>query len=139
MTPGLLSVLGVPESEINSQIRLSAPEGWNNYKSGDAITLLIEVIGKNQVIFPNDYGARVFIPSNHEWVEVKNSMRYPDNKYLLSFSNDRTKHGSTSVLPVLPDLNKSTTVRIFIIGNIYRDGKVTEERTAGFIDVDLRP
>ncbi len=37
--------VGFPAEEMNTQIRLQAPQGWNTFKIGDSVNLAVEVIG----------------------------------------------------------------------------------------------
>jgi hypothetical protein len=137
----LLSSLGIPESEINTRLRLTAPDSLNTHKPEDTITLTVEVISTDQVVFPNDFGARMFISEDSKWVEVKNFMGYPpDATFLLSKTADPLhRRLIVYVSPILPDSSKATTVRIFLIANIYRNGNATDEKTAGYIDFNLAP
>jgi len=137
----LLSTLGIPASEINTRLRLTAPDSLNTHKPEDIITLTVEAISDDQVIFPNDFGARMFIYESSKWIEVKNFMGYPPGgTFLLSKTADPFhRQLLASVSPILSDPGKATTVRIFLIGNIYRNGKATDEKTSGYIDFNLIP
>jgi len=46
--------------------------------------------------------------------------------------------GGTNVEPILPDKSKSITLRVIFVGNIYKDGKITDQKTAAIIDVKLK-
>jgi hypothetical protein len=41
--------------------------------------------------------------------------------------------------PILDGYGKPISLRIILIGNIYRDGQVTEEQVAAYLDVELKP
>jgi hypothetical protein len=98
------------------------------------------VISKNQVIFLHDYGARMFLYQNQEWVEIPNFMHYPEGSIILSpAGNDPFKLGDASIHPILPDENQPATIRIYLVGHIYKDGQITPEATAAYIDVELKP
>jgi hypothetical protein len=137
MSAELLSELGVPASEINTRLNLSAPAGLNTQKVGDIISIIVKVTSEDQVAFAKDFGARMFVNSNQKWIEVQNFMGYQDTKTLLSRKDG--EFGEADLSPVLPDPLKATTVRIFLVGNIFRDGKVTDQKTAGYIDINLTP
>jgi hypothetical protein len=132
--------LGIPANEFNSRVRLIAPYGLNNFKINDSVNLSVEVISNDQIMFRTDYGARIFELQDHAWVEVPNLTTYPEGYYLLFPSKgDPFKQGVASVFPVLKDQNQPVRLRIVIIGNIYREGQMTDEQTAGYIDVVLKP
>jgi hypothetical protein len=138
--PTDLPDIGIPPDEYSKDFKLSAPEGWNTFKVGDAVGLAVEVVSSDQIAFAQDFGARLFIYENNQWVEVANFMNYPEGYLILSpAKNDPLKFGAAFVDPLLPDSNRAVTLRTVLVGNIYRDGKITDEIAAAYIDVDLKP
>jgi len=132
--------LGIPKEEINTRLHLSAPQGWNTFKIGDDIGISVDVVSANQIAFQHDYGAKIFVLEDEKWKEVANFMKYPDGYLVLSQSNgDPFKIGSAVVEPILPEFNEAITLRIVLIGNIFIDGQITDEQTAGYVDVKLSP
>jgi hypothetical protein len=132
--------LGIPEEEFNTKVRLSAPAGWNTFKTDDVIGLAVEVISEEPVVFPHDYGARIFLWNNAEWLEINDEMIHPEGEIIItSANNDPLNLGAASVYPVLPDPDKPAWVRIILIGNVYRNNEATDERVAAYIDVHLTP
>ena len=120
--------VGIPAGEMNEKIVVLAPEATNNFQTTESIDLAIEVISDDQILFGYDYGARMFIFEKGEWVEVPNFVNYPDGKVLLTNSqNDPFKRGYTFVSPIFSDSSKPVTLRIIVIGNIYRDEQITDE------------
>ena len=83
----------------------------------------------------------MFIYEENQWVEIANFMKYPDGYLVLSSLGDNpfSKYGAPAVDPILPDTSKPVTIRIILVGNIYRDGQITDEKTAAYIDVELKP
>jgi hypothetical protein len=132
--------IGIPPDEFNKKVKLFAPDGWNTFRIGDSVALEVEVVGDEQIAFAPDYGARLFIYEKNQWLEVANFTNYPEGIFILSPANDDyLKLGAIGVKPILPDPNKAVMLRIILVGNIYRDGKITDEVTAAYIDVDLKP
>jgi len=132
--------IGIPKEEINTRLHLTAPQGWNTFKNGDIIGINVDVVSADQIAFQHDYGAKIFMLEDGKWKEVANFMKYPDGYIVLSQSNgDPFKQGDAGVDPILPELNEAITLRIILIGNIYIDGQITDERTAGYIDVEIKP
>lgn len=132
--------IGIPANEMNTKIRISAPEGWNTYKTNDDISLDIKIISEEEIAFPSNYGARLFTRRNHEWIEIANLTHYPEGIFLLvPYDNKPFNIGATSVFPILSDPSEPITIRIILVGNVFKDGQVTDEVTAGYVDVDLKP
>lgn len=132
--------IGIPAEEINTKVVLSAPDGWNTFIIGNDVGIAVKVISKDQVAFSNDYGAQMFLYQNKEWVEIPNFARYPEGSIILSpADNDPYKLGNALVFPILPDENQPATIRIFLVGHIYRDGQITNDLAGASIDVVLSP
>lgn len=119
---------------------MQAPAGWNTNKIGDITRLLVNVIGKESISFSSDFGARIFLLEDQKWIEVENLMEYPPGTFLLSPSEGNLrKQVATSLAANLPDIDHEVKIRIFLIGNVYRDGQITDESTAAYIDLELNP
>lgn len=132
--------IGVPEREINTRLRLSAPDGWNTFLIGDAVSLAVEVITNDQIAFPYDYGAKMYVNEENQWEEIGNFMKYPNGFLVLSSANgSKIKIGDAGVDPVLPETNKAVTLKVVLIGYFYRDGQITNDKTAAYIDIQLKP
>jgi hypothetical protein len=132
--------IGIPLDQFNTQFKIVAPDGWNTFKVGDGVTLDIEVIGDNPIAFKADYGAALFVLKEDHWVEVANMMKYPKGYFFLEPARGEAfKTGAASVDPILNDIHEAITLRVILIGNIVKDKQITDERVAGYIDVELKP
>jgi hypothetical protein len=141
LTPAIpMPDIGIPHEEMNTKIHLTAPDGWNTFKIGDEVSLSVEVISNDKISFPPDYGARMFILENSKWKEIPNFMKYPEGNLIISQTNGNYLNvGGAPVDPLIPDQTKPVLLRIILVGNIYRDGQVTAEKTAAYIDVKMTP
>jgi hypothetical protein len=132
--------LGIPEDEINSRFLIKAPAGWNTFKVGKVIVLDVEVTSNDQVEFDYANGIRIFALEGNEWIEIQNLMNYPEGSILLSpAKGDPFKTGGVGVVPLLEKSNDKVTLRIVLIGTIYKDGQKTNELTAAYVDILLHP
>lgn len=135
--------VGVSSEEMNKEFQLSVPFSLNKFKIGGEVFLEVKVISTNQVAFERDFGARLFILENDQWIEIPNLMRYDylesDIFVYMPYADDSFNLGATVVVPKLPDTKQATTVRIILVGSIYRDGQATIEKVASFVDVYLKP
>lgn len=143
-TPGgEMPDIGIPQDRMNSEFRLSVPNVGNTLKIGQEVSLDIYVISKNQIAFGRDCGARIFVSRNNSWEEVPNLMGYSyleSDIYIYNpYSDNPFNIGVIGVVPDLPDTGKAMRVRIFLVGSIYRDGNITDEKTASYVDVVLNP
>lgn len=135
--------VGVSIHEMNKEFQLSVPVALNTFKIGGEVFLEVKVISTNQVAFERDFGARLFILENDQWTEIPNSMGYDylesDIFVYMPYADNPFNLGATVVVPKLPDTKQTSTVRIILVGSIYRDGQVTNEKVASYVDVDLKP
>lgn len=140
--PSGMPDVGIPAEEMNSSIQVIAPNGWNTYKINDRVVLEVEVISTEQVIFPPDFGARVFVIVDDEWAEVSllPPSRPRQGQFLLSPSyGDPFERGEAMVYPILEQSDRPVLMRVFVIGSIYQDGQITDRRVAAYTDLTLRP
>jgi len=126
--------------DVNSQLRLSAPEGWNTFQIGQGIGVAIENTSDHPIAVDCTQ-PRVFLYQEEQWVEIDNlseCMGEPID-IVPPTENDYLEIGSVGVLPDLPDPSQAVALRILVVGNIVQNGVVTEEQTAAFIDIILNP
>ena len=132
--------IGIPEENYNHNFLITAPAGWNEFKTNKSVGLDIEVIGDYPIEFETDYGAVIFALKKGEWVEIPNLARYPDGtQRLVPANGDYLKHGGVPIAPIVPDETKTTQLRIILVGIIVKENLVTDERVAGIIDIVLNP
>jgi hypothetical protein len=132
--------IDIPKDEINSKIILDAPAGWNSFEVGDSIALGIVNTSNEQIIFDPSYGTRIFVYENNTWTETSNKLvRLNDKDIILEpTKTGPDASGYTAVLPNLLDESKNITMRIYVLGYVYRNNTKTDEKTGAFIDIVLR-
>jgi len=134
--------VGVLESELNTRLELVVPDGWNSYTTDDEIGMVINNISDEPILFDHYFGARLFFLQDNQWVETENAMTFMNMDAILLEPNaelDFHKKHPAVVHPALPDLGKKYTLRIYLIGNVCKDGQPTSTKTAVYIDLDLKP
>jgi hypothetical protein len=115
-------------------LKIFAPDGWNSFKTDDSITLDIQNISNMQITADPDFGARIFVLTDDEWIEVKNKTVYKNKPFTI----DPLKLGALIVRPELPDYSITTKVRVFVVGTLIENGKESKE-VASYIDLTLNP
>jgi hypothetical protein len=132
-----MSNIDIPEGEINKHIVLEAPEGWNTFQIGDVIRLTVSVILDDQIAY-NDNDVIILFLEDERWVEIPNFITNSPGYTLLTASDSPFDKGAIAVYPVLENIDEDMiTLRIILFGYVYRDGEVTTEKTAAYIDVNL--
>ena len=136
----------IPMSEIgadvqeNKYLQIIAPEGWNSFKTGESISLMVRNISENQIAFAPDFGAKMFIRTDKEWVEVENKITYKNDPSTLDPSDDWfvDKTVSPIVRPILSNDSVPYDIRVFIIGDLMENGKASK-KVGSYIDLKLNP
>lgn len=132
--------LGLASEAVNSRFTVEAPPNWSTLQIGDGIGLQVKVVAEDEISFAYDFGARIFTRVEDRWVELENSMRYPEGSIILSSEPQPTR--KAQIVIVAPNISTSDTpitVRIILFGEMFRDGKLTGEITAALINIDLYP
>jgi len=136
----LYTALGIPAGEVNARFVVEAPGDWSTFWIGDGIGLRVRVNSVDEISFAYNFGARIFRQVEEGWLEIENSMRYPEGSIVLSSEPKPTRKAQIVVVaPVLTETAEPVTIKIVLQGHIYRDGAATEEITASAIDITLHP
>lgn len=136
--------LGIPADEINKRIIIRAPVGINSFRTNSIMYIEIKLIShevKDELAFNSDFGTRLYINQDGQWIEIKNNMQYTggESQYFLSPTDKEVRPFVNTVLPNLSDYNKTVDLWIFVIGNIVKNGRVTNNKTGAYIEVELKP
>jgi len=131
--------IGIP-IQSEKYLEVTAPNGWNSFKTSEPISLEIRNISNNQITSGPDFGARIFVRTDDGWIEVKNKEGYEYELLTLDPSEnyDPLKTAATFVLPDLPDYSVRSYIRIFVVGTLIDNGKESK-MVASYIDLELNP
>jgi hypothetical protein len=124
-------------------LRLRLIEVRDGSSAYPTITLSVENHSNDQVWFlAPGYGARMFVYSESDegWIEVDDRVvSASESEDILVPKGHGMNWGAIlSVGPSIPDTNKTVTVRVVVIGEIYRDGRRTGEAVGAYTDVTIR-
>ncbi len=136
----------IPMSDIgadvqkNKYLQIIAPEGWNSFKTDESVSLDVRNVSEKPIAFGPDLGARIFVYTDKEWIEVGNKMIYENDPLTLDPSDNwyADKTASAIVLPDLPDYSVQCNIRIFVIGDLMENGKESK-KVGSYIDLRLDP
>jgi hypothetical protein len=128
------------EVQANRYLEVTAPDGWNSFKSNESISLMIRNISKQEIAAGPDFGAKIFLRTDDRWIEVKNKTVYLNDGFILEPDEnfDPLKIAAIFVLPDLPNYSTTAYIRIYVVGNLSENGKETK-KVASYIDLELKP
>ena len=126
--------------QSENYLEVTAPNGWNTFKTDGTISLMIRNISDKRIVSQQDFGAKIFIFTTDKWNEVENRTVYLNDQITLDPNKnfDPTKIVSLFIRPDLPDYSKSSYLRIFVVGRVLNNGQKQAE-IATFIDLELHP
>jgi hypothetical protein len=126
--------------QVGKFLEVTAPNGWNSFKTDEAVSLEIRNISENPITSGPDFGMRIFVRSDQGWIEVKNKAGYEYELITLEPTEnyDPFKTVGTFVLPELPDYSVASDIRIFVFGDLIENGK-EPKKVASYIDLKLNP
>jgi len=141
---GEMPDIGIPIENANRDMEIYSPKGFRNtFKNGQRLSLLVRVLSDYSIQPQLDSGIKLFMYQDQQWVEIENGFIYPleheADFIFVPSKDDFMKEGSISVVPYKQDLKAAASVRLIIVGNIVRDGKVTDELSVGYFDFVLNP
>jgi hypothetical protein len=129
----------VPESEINHRMHLYTPKEINTFKTNESIKIAIEGTSDDQIAF-NYSDIKMFVDQDDQWKEVdKFGEQHPDLTVLSPFKSNVFNAELAVLSPILPDPSQPVKLRVVIIGHVMSKGVITDEVTADYIDVELKP
>ncbi|HEY9076049.1 MAG TPA: hypothetical protein VIO61_05865 [Anaerolineaceae bacterium] len=144
-TPDIpLPDLGVKVSEYNRRLHLFPLEGQKIFNNRQWMDIIVENLGEHNISFPIDYGVQIFLFLDNQWLKISDLVEYPlvnpnDLLTIPPSKGDLRRMGTVSIVPYYPGLKKRTPMRVFVIGSVYKDGKITDERVGTYMDAFLEP
>ena len=129
-----------PGQDMNKKLKLTVEYVSGPMALGYDFFLHVENISKDSIWFTNDLGIRIYKydEDNAAWNEVHNKVTYSgDSGVLFPKGMDAPPIMSQIASPDLPKGNEGKSVRVVVVGKIYRDGSPTDETEGGWIDVTL--
>jgi hypothetical protein len=130
--------IDLPIDEMNKIFRIEdPPAAVNNYKNTEIQILQIKNLSDKPIIFPGDFGIKIFQKKDDSWIPVENLMQYPgrDNN-ILPINSEFPAGLVVTVNPFIPNLQEPATIRIFLLG--YIDSS-SNKSVGSYIDMVVSP
>jgi len=133
-----------PGVEMNSSIQFWDPAKYGgSFTIGKSIDLVLETNSTNKIVFPSDYGIRIFMydSEREEWLEIQNKAKYfpPGNRQISPKGEDNPGLITIGLAPALQPGEKPVKVRVVVIGTVYHGEQKTDQEVGAYIDVEMSP
>jgi hypothetical protein len=131
----------IPQENINTYVKIFAPKGWNEFIIGDPIAVVVDVIGKEILVFPADFNIQCFTYTDSKWSEIEKEQIQRLNGKIIMFPSKGKPEliRSALIFPKINDQVDPLKLRVVIVGHIYIDGKSTDQLVGAYTDVKLYP
>jgi len=140
---GLSEIPGyeIDQSNINSQIVIYAPDGWNTFKIGEPISFTVDVMCDDPIIFSRNYNIAAYQEREAIWIELDNvpETRNDGEVLLFPYSENPFNNGAASIIPIIQDQTKPVKLRVVVVGHIFLNGEKTDQMVGAYTDVKLYP
>jgi hypothetical protein len=137
--PDMVLNLGVTKTEVNTRLKLTAPDKWNDLNGGLPLGLLIDNVSDGDIEFDPKNGVKLFVYEDDQWKEIDNIMDYPEGKFTLTPSKgDFFKMFNINLFPDLPVNTTVSSLRIVIIGKVVDQPAEDSQMTGAYIDISLK-
>ncbi len=119
------------------------PMGRESIRIGGTVPLYFKNKTKDCIVFPYNYGARIFVFQQNSWSELPDITRYPvkhDN--VLQAAGSMNDDGFLFVQPdysAARVANQSAPMRVVIVGNRCINGLASDEKIADYVQFSLQP
>lgn len=134
-----------PLHEMNTKIRFWHPtRDDREFKPCEFNDLTLENFSDSKVVFPNDYGLRIYTFDQGEnmWLEIQNSAKYiPEGNRQISPKGLANPFGVTGIdfVPQVLDCEQAIEIRVVVVGEVYEGDTPTGVSAGAYIDVTLHP
>lgn len=131
----------IPKENINSYVKIYAPKGWNDKLIGNPITVVVDVLGDETLVFPADFNIQCFTYSDSKWSEIEiEEIQRQSGKIIMHPSNGKPELiRSAMVLPIINDLSDPVILRVVVVGHLYLNGEKTDQLVGAYTDMKLYP
>jgi hypothetical protein len=127
----------IPLTEMNTEFVIEdLPIIANSHENGKDLALVLRNRSDKTIIFPIDYGMKIFTFRHNAWDSVSNGFLYTGGEKLLPTSEAFPPGLMATAYPYIPGLLESTGIRIVMVG--YIEGSV-EQKVGAYIDISLLP
>jgi hypothetical protein len=135
--PNDLPGITIPIDEMNKAFIVEdLPVIANSHTNGKRLALVLRNQSDKTIVFPKDYGLKIFVFQNQAWSSVQNGFLYTGDENLLATSKAFPPGLMAIAYPYIRGLMEPTKIRIIMIG--HNENSITE-MVGAFIDITLLP
>ncbi len=130
-----------PNVEFNKKIQIEYVPIPIERTIGSEMTLLVTDISRDNILFPKDFGIKIYIYDEAEakWQSVKNLMNYFPDKSRGLTPDESNRRTGVVLKPDLLNEGHSVTIRVSVQGEVYHGETPTGQQVGAYTDITLEP
>lgn len=129
--------IDIPFSEMNKELELVPnPGGGLIARNNEYYDFQIKNLADHTIIFPNDYGVKLYTKQENEWCLIENGFTYPEGNKVLPLANEFPPGLVVAILPYVFDMDQEEIIRVVIIG--YPENS-SDQSVGAYYDLTLNP
>jgi hypothetical protein len=127
-----------PIKEMNTKIKFWPPQ--EVFKLSECINLALENSSTEKIVFPPDYGLKIFTYGNNRWKDIENTAQYypPGNTQISPKGPDSP---GVIDIPLCPDLTNSKLpieIRVVLVGESQPTNEAENTQVSAYIDIVIQ-
>jgi len=108
----------------------------NSHKNNEPLFLTLVNKSNSRIVFPDDYGMKIFKKAGQNWIPVENNLGYSAGQKILTTLKESPLGLSPAAIPIILDLKQEEIIRIVFVGHEDTpEGKVV----GAYIELTLLP
>lgn len=129
-----------PKDETNTRLKLTTIPGLTEERPGGLIYLDVINLSHTPVGFAADFGVKVFVRQQSEWVRIPNNFNYGTVTYLIPpAETDPVGDEVMSIYPAPGVFKPPAEIRVVVVGDVYENNAPTGTLTAAYLDIVVNP
>lgn len=135
---GAEAPLKFEDAYTNQQVHLVIPPDYRGLRRGDALALILTIHSTARIVFPADFGVRMFSRSSQGWEEIAElpTATYPLDDIVFEPESNRGPD-TVLVFPDIPEGREMKWLRVYVVGTIEEAGRTRP--VAAYTDLPAAP
>jgi hypothetical protein len=126
---------------VNESLKLSKVD-VEGYRDRNSFVIMLENRTDSFIVFPKDFGIRLYRYTNGKWLEIPNKGVYLTDENMVLKPRGYPLGLNQSEVPFypdLPDLQQPVSIRLAVKGNIQNEDGSLGEEVGAYIDFTWEP
>jgi hypothetical protein len=126
--------INIALDQMNKIITIEPALGMmDTFKFAGILQLNLNNLSDRPVIFSSDFGVKIFMKQDTNWISIKNTFGYSDSSNEVPPQKNYALGTVVDVAPLFPSTSASKTIRIVVLGHVQG----TNQLVGAYIDIEV--